>query len=65
MPSSRSNKENRPEDPSIGEKIGKYVYEATHKSPKADDLVEKDSMGGKIKQAKDARKSAIDKVLSE
>lgn len=67
MASSRSNKDSRPADPSMGEAMGAYVYDLLHK-PKAktaEDLVDEDSIGGKIKKAKDARKAQIDSALSE
>lgn len=35
------------------------------KERKAEDLVEEESIGGKVKKAKNARKSAIDKALYE
>lgn len=64
MPNSRANKDSRDER-SVGEKLGEYVYGMFNKTHKAEDLVEEDSIGGKMNKAKKARKAAIDKALSE
>ena len=61
MPSSRANKDSR----SVGQKIGEYIYDTFNKKRKAEDLVEEESIGGRMKKAKDKRKEAIDRALSE
>lgn len=61
MPNSRANKEER----SMMGKMYDYVTEAINKPRKAEDLVEEDSIGGRVKKARDKRKEAIDRALSE
>lgn len=61
MPNSRANKEER----SMMGRIYDYVTETVNKPRKAEDLVEEDSIGGRLKKAKDKRKEAIDRALSE
>lgn len=59
MPNSRANKDSR----SMMEKVGDYISEVVNKPRKADDLVEEESMGGKIKKAKDKRREDIEKAM--
>lgn len=61
MPSSRANKEER----SMMEKVSDYISDMVNKPRKAEDLVEENSTGGKIKKHRDKRKEMIDKALSE
>lgn len=61
MPSSRANKEER----SMMEKVSDYISDMVNKPRKAEDLVEENSIGGKIKKHRDKRKEMIDKALSE